>query len=141
MSILLRRVLFTWLIADGDMHLKNMALLKTAREGEAVFTSVRLAPVYDTLATRVFPGLGHDRMALKIGGKDERLRRADFVALATLAGLRATDANATIDEVLQQLANALDALTLPASLEVDAGALATVAKTLELCRTRVAAFD
>ena len=28
--LLLRRVLFAWLIADGDMHLKNMALLKTA---------------------------------------------------------------------------------------------------------------
>ena len=141
MLILLRRVLFAWLIADGDMHLKNMALVKTAREGEVVFRSVRLAPVYDTLTTRVFPGLEHDRMALKIGGKDERLRRADFVALATLAGLRATDANATIDDVLQRLAVALDAMALPAALEVDAGARATVARTLDLCRARVAAFE
>ena len=141
MLILLRRVLFAWLIADGDMHLKNMALLKTAREGEAVFTSVRLAPVYDTLTTRVFPGLEHDRMALKIGGKDERLRRADFVALATLAGLRATDANSSIDDVLQRLAMALGAMVLPAALELDASAQATIAKTLDLCRARVAAFD
>ncbi|MGK2899897.1 MAG: type II toxin-antitoxin system HipA family toxin [Burkholderiaceae bacterium] len=141
LPILLRRVLFAWLIADGDLHLKNMALLKTARQGEAVFTSVRLAPVYDTLTTRVFPGLEHDRMALKIGGKDERLRRADFVALATLAGLRATDANATIDDVLQRLAVALDAMVLPAALELDAGAQATVVKTLDLCRARAAAFD
>ncbi len=140
MPILLRRVLFAWLIADGDLHLKNMALLKTAREGEVVFTSVRLAPVYDTLTTRVFPGLEHDRMALTIGGKDERLRRADFVALASLAGLRATDANATIDDVLHRLPVALDAMALPAALEVDAGARATVAKTLGLCRARVAAF-
>lgn len=29
--ILLRRVLFAWLIADGDMHLKNTAFLKTAK--------------------------------------------------------------------------------------------------------------
>jgi serine/threonine-protein kinase HipA len=54
------------------MHLKDMALLKTARRGEAVFASVRLAPVYDALTTRVFTGLEHDRMALKLGGKDER---------------------------------------------------------------------
>ena len=141
LPILLRRVLFAWLIADGDLHLKNMALLKTARQGEAVFTSVRLAPVYDAQTTRVFPGLEHDRMALKIGGKDERLRRADFVALATLAGLRATDANATIDDVLQRLPVALDAMVLPAALELDAGAQATVAKTLDLCRARAAAFD
>lgn len=138
--ILLRRVLFAWLIADGDMHLKNMALLKTARKGEAVFASVRLAPAYDTLTTRVFPGLEHDRMALKLGGKDERLRRADFIALASLAGLRASDANTVIDDVLQRLAAALDAMALPATLALDEGAKATAARTLGLCRARVAAF-
>ena len=42
-------------------------------------------------------------MALKLSGKDERLRRTDFVALATLAGLRAGDAQAAIDDVLQRL--------------------------------------
>jgi serine/threonine-protein kinase HipA len=138
--ILLRRVLFAWLIADGDMHLKNMALLKTARSGETVFGDVRLAPVYDTLTTRVFPGLEHDRMALKLSGKDERLRRADFTALAALSGLRAADANAVIDDVLQRLERAIDVLSLPPALALDAGAQATVAKTLELCRARVAKF-
>lgn len=139
--ILLRRVLFAWLIADGDMHLKNMALLKTATKGEAVFASVRLAPVYDALTTRVFPGLEHDRMALKLGGKDERLRRADFMALAPLAGLRAADANSAIDDVLQRLPAALHAITLPPALEHGERAETTVARTLDLCRARVAAFD
>ena len=134
-------MLFAWLIADGDMHLKNMAFLKTARKGDSVFASVRLAPVYDALTTRVFPGLEHDRMALKLGGKDERLRRADFTALALLAGLRETDANTVIDDVLQRIPAALDAMALPATLELDDGAKATVARTLELCRARVAAFD
>lgn len=139
--ILLRRVIFAWLIADGDMHLKNMALLKTARKGEAVFASVRLAPVYDALTTRVFPGLEHDRMALKLGGKDERLRRVDFIALAALAGLRAGDAKGTIDDVLQRFTAALDAVAFPAALEIDEGAKATAARTLDLCRARVAEFD
>jgi serine/threonine-protein kinase HipA len=139
--VLLRRVLFTWLIADGDMHLKNMALLKIAHSGDAAFRTVRFAPVYDTLTTRVFPGLKHDRMALKLGGKDERLRRADFVALATLAGLRAGDAQAAIDDVLQRLPLVLDALALPRALALSADARATVGRTLELCRERVAAFD
>jgi len=138
--VLVRRVLFTWLIADGDMHLKNMALLKIAHSGDAAFRTVRFAPVYDTLTTRVFPGLAHDRMALKLGGKDERLRRADFVALATLAGLRAGDAQAAIDDVLRRLPRALDALNLPRALALGTDARATVDSTLELCRTRVAAF-
>jgi len=139
--ILLRRVLFAWLIADGDMHLKNMALLKTAEKGKAVFASVRLAPVYDALTTRVFPGLEHDRMALKLSGKDERLRRADFIALASLAGLRASEANTVVDDVLQRLPAALDTVALPAALELDEGARAIAARALDLCRTRVAAFD
>ncbi len=139
--VLLRRVLFAWLIADGDMHLKNMALLKIAHSGDAAFRTVRFAPVYDTLTTRVFPGFAHDRMALKLSGKDERLRRADFVALATLAGLRAGDAQVAIDDVLQRLPRALDALVVPRALALSADARATVDRTLELCRSRVAAFD
>ncbi len=138
---LLRRVLFAWLIADGDLHLKNMALLKTAREGEAVFRSVRFAPVYDALTTRVFPGLAHDRMALTLAGKDERLKRADFVALATLAGLRAADANAAIDELLQRLLGAIDGIAVPPACLRDAAAAAIVGRTLDLCRERVRSFQ
>ncbi|HSV61378.1 MAG TPA: HipA domain-containing protein [Variovorax sp.] len=138
--LLLRRVLFAWLIADGDLHLKNMALLKTAYRGETAFASVRFAPVYDALCTRVFPGLGHDRMALKLCGRDEGLRRADFVALAALAGVRAADANTAIDDVLRRLVPALDAIALPAALELDAAAQVMVAKILAVCRSRIAEF-
>jgi serine/threonine-protein kinase HipA len=139
--LLLRRVLFAWLIGDGDMHLKNLALLKSARGGETAFSAVRLAPVYDALTTRAFPGLEHDRMALKLNGKDERLRRADFVALGSIAGLRATDAQAAIDDVLQRLRQGLDALSIPPALALKADAQATVARTLDLCWERVAAFE
>lgn len=137
---LLKRVLFAWLIADGDMHLKNMALLKTARQGEPVFRAVRFAPVYDALTTRVFPGLEHDRMALKLGGKDERLKRADFVAVAALAGLRAGDANAAIDELTGRLAAAIDGIAIPPACARGAASQAVVGKTLDLCRERVASF-
>ena len=140
LAILLRRVLLAWLIADGDMHLKNMALLKTAHEGEAAFRTVRLAPVYDTLTTRVFPGLDHDRMALKLGGKDERLRRADFVGVAVLAGLRAGDANAVIDEVLHRFKAGIDTVRVPDATGQDKAAAAVVARTLDLCRSRAESF-
>ncbi len=36
LNILFRRAVFAWLIADGDMHLKNPAVLKTANGGEDV---------------------------------------------------------------------------------------------------------
>ncbi|TIO20575.1 HipA domain-containing protein, partial [Mesorhizobium sp.] len=78
--LVLKRSLFAWLIADGDMHLKNMALLEIAEPGSTQFSSVRMAPLYDAVTTRVFPRLEKDRMALKLNGKDDRLRRADFKA-------------------------------------------------------------
>jgi serine/threonine-protein kinase HipA len=138
--MLLRRALFAWLIADGDMHLKYMALLKTAQAGEANFRSVRLAPVYDSLTTRVFPGPAHDRMALKLNGKDERLRRADFVAMATLAGLRAGDANNAMDEILQKLTTAMDLLHVPHACKQSDATAAMTAKALEICRSRISTF-
>ncbi len=140
LHLLLKRALLTWLIADGDMHLKNMAILKWAQPGESAFTSVRLAPVYDTLTTRVFPRLEHDPMALKLNGKDERLRRADFVAVATLAGLRAGDANNTLDEVLHAFNKSLDGLEFPAAGLAQPNAQAVVTKVLEICKERLQAF-
>jgi serine/threonine-protein kinase HipA len=111
--LLLKRPLFAWLIADGDMHMKNMALLKTAEPGSTHFSSVRMAPLYDAVTTRVFPRLERDRMALKMNGKDDRLRRSDFKVFASTAGIRASDADAAIDELVSQLRLALDAITLP----------------------------
>lgn len=138
--LVLKRALFAWLIADGDMHLKNMALLKAAEPGSQIFHSVRLAPLYDAATTRVFPRLEKDRMALKVNGKDERLRRADFRALAATAGLPAAQADAAIDEMIQRVNGAASAVSLPNLSEYGAGGEATVARMLTLCRTRTEEF-
>ena len=138
--LLVKRALFAWLIADGDMHLKNMAVLKTSEPGDPVFRSVRLAPVYDTLTTRVFPRLEHDRMALKLNGKDERLKRADFLAVSAIAGLRVSDTNAAIDEVLERMRAAVAVITLPKLTGYGPSGEATVTRTLEICRERIESF-
>lgn len=101
---ILKRALFSWLIADGDMHLKNLALLKIARPGAKQFSSVRMAPFHDAVTTRVFPRLAHDRMALKINGKNDRLRRANFLTFASTAGIRIGDAENAIDDLVRRLA-------------------------------------
>lgn len=138
--ILMKRVVFAWLIADGDMHLKNMAVLKIAEPGDAAFRSVRLAPVYDTLTTRAFPRLEHDRMALKLNGKDERLKRADFLAVAAIAGLRASDTNAAIDEVLGRMQAAVSTITLPKLPSYGPSGEAAVARALDICREQIGSF-
>lgn len=138
--ILMKRIVFAWLIADGDMHLKNMAVLKIAEPGDPAFRSVRLAPVYDMLTTRVFPRLEHDRMALKLNGKDERLKRADFLAVAAIAGLRASDTNAAIDDVLDRMRAAVAVIALPKLPGYGLSGEAAVTRTLEICRERIATF-
>jgi serine/threonine-protein kinase HipA len=139
--ILVKRALFAWLIADGDMHLKNMAVLKTAEPGDHAFRSVRLAPLYDAVTTRVFPRLEHDRMALKLNGKDERLRRADFRALSSTVGLKVSDADAAIDAVLERIRLALPSITLPGLANYGPDGEVVVARMLDLCRERAASFD
>jgi serine/threonine-protein kinase HipA len=95
------------------MHLKNLALRKIAEPGSDSFVSVRMAPLYDAVTTRVFPGLARDRMALKLNGKDDRLRRTDFRKFAATAGIKAADADQAIDSVASELAAALETLLLP----------------------------
>ena len=138
--ILMKRMVFAWLIADGDMHLKNMAVLKIAEPGRPSFRSVRFAPVYDTLTTRVFPRLEHDHMALKLNGKDDRLKRADFLAVSSIAGLRASDTHAAIDDVLERMRAAVAAITLPKLPSYGPSGEAAVSRTLEICRERIASF-
>lgn len=138
--LVFQRAVFAWLIADGDMHLKNMAVLKKAAPGRATFDSVRFAPLYDAVCTRLFPDLKHDRMALKLQGKDERLRRADFKALARTVGLRAGDADAAMDQLAASMSAALELFALPALPGYGPDGLGMVEQMIALCRERVVAF-
>jgi serine/threonine-protein kinase HipA len=138
--IVLKRALFAWLIGDGDMHLKNMALLKIAEPGDQKFRTVRMAPLYDAVTTRVFPHLENDRLALKVNGKDDRLRRADFRAFASTAGLKAADADAAIDEMLGRLTKALDQIALPEALDYGAESEKMAKEVLDISHSRIESF-
>jgi len=137
--IIVKRALFAWLIADGDMHLKNMALLKIAEPGHKQFYSVRMAPLYDAVTTRVFPKLKHDRLALKLSGKDDNLRLADFRVLGTTAGLKAADVDGAIDDILQRVRDAVDHIVLPNAMHFTDDARKMVAEVLDICRMRLEA--
>jgi serine/threonine-protein kinase HipA len=138
--IILRRAVFAWLIADGDMHLKNLALLKIAEPGDEAFRSVRMAPLYDAVTTRIFPGLKHDHMALKLNGKDDRLNAKDFRTFASTARLKAADADGVIDNTLAQVGSALDRISLPPLAEYGPNGKQITNQMLELVRSRVSSF-
>ncbi len=142
--LLFRRALFAWLIADGDMHLKNLAMLKIATEDGATFLSVRLAPLYDAVTTRVFPNLRHDRLALTLCGKDDHIRRSEMRLFAASIGLSAGKAEDTMDEMLVRMRASLDATALPAGLMfgADGGSAARslAQEMFDICRNRALSF-
>lgn len=126
LDLLFRRAVFAWLIADGDMHLKNLALLKIAEATASQFTSVRFAPVYDVVTTKVFPQLENDRMALKLNGKDDRLTTNDFLALARTIEIPVSRASVMMANCARSLVDALPALVLPPPALVGEGVLGRI---------------
>jgi serine/threonine-protein kinase HipA len=138
--ILLRRAVFAWLIADGDMHLKNLGALKIAEPGDEDFRSVRMAPLYDAVTTRIFPGLKNDHMALKLNGKDDQMRAKDFKTFAGTARLNAADADAAIEEMHGLVQQTIDRISLPVLAEYGPNGKQMADQTLDIIRTRVTSF-
>ncbi len=141
LETLFRRAAFAWLIADGDMHLKNLALLKTAEPGAKRFASVRFAPLYDAVTTRIFPGLAGDRMALKLNGKDDRLTASDFAVLARVVDLPAARAVVAVRELCANLRISLPTLSLPSFANGLAPASVAAAKVKGFVKERASALS
>lgn len=142
LEILFRRALFAWIIADGDMHLKNMSLLKIAGPRSRQFGSVRFAPLYDAVTTRVFPELAGDRMAFKLAGKDDRLVRGDFLTLARTMDLSFDHAEELITGMASTMQKAAARLRLPliANRRARKEAGSTLEKMVEIVRMRATAM-
>lgn len=123
---LFRRLVFAWWSGNGDMHLKNFALL-TGADGRH-----RLAPAYDQLCTRLV--IPNDQLALPVRGKKDNLDRRDWLAFATDAGLPIRAAAPVLD--------LLSARTPAALALVDRSFLSPPMKTAyaELLRRRSAAL-
>jgi serine/threonine-protein kinase HipA len=69
---LLRLTAFSYLIVNGDLHAKNVSVLRGASG------LLELSPAYDLLSTLPY---GDQTMALDVLGKDRNLNRAHFVKL------------------------------------------------------------
>lgn len=101
----LRRIIFIFLIGNGDAHAKNFSVLHFGKAS-------RLAPAYDLLSTAVYPSLPA-KLAMKIEGRNSLvwITRAKFLRMGTKAGLSERLVNAEIDKLLKQLEKKLDSFT------------------------------
>jgi serine/threonine-protein kinase HipA len=69
---LFRLTLFSFLVGNEDMHLKNFSLIQ--RDGK-----VELAPAYDLINTTIAIGGAQEELALPLNGKKRNLTRNDLV--------------------------------------------------------------
>lgn len=77
---------------------------------------------------------------MKINGKDNRLRRADFLKMATTAGLTVTAENQAMEELLSGLRAGVDAVTTPNVAGMDEDIASKAQQILAICRERVGEF-
>lgn len=65
-------VLFSFLVGNSDMHLKNYSLLRTEND------DIQLSPAYDLLATKLLMRGDKEESALTINAKKAKLTKSDF---------------------------------------------------------------
>lgn len=69
--------IFCFLTGNADMHLKNFSLLRP-QNGE-----ILLSPAYDLVSTKLAMPDDLEQIALTLNGKKNRLKKTDFIQLAT----------------------------------------------------------
>ncbi|ORV21330.1 protein kinase [Mycolicibacterium conceptionense] len=89
---LLKTVVFSWLIGNGDLHGKNLSIYDL----DGVWQPT---PAYDLLCTQPYAGW-RDPMALNLFGHANRLSRANFVDAGERLGIRARATTRMIDELI-----------------------------------------
>jgi serine/threonine-protein kinase HipA len=69
--------IFSFLIGNSDLHLKNLSMIKT------IDNQYRLSPAYDLMSSTLVMGKADpEQMALHMNGKKNKIRKNDFIALA-----------------------------------------------------------
>jgi serine/threonine-protein kinase HipA len=111
---LFRLLVVGYWIGDGDMHLKNVSMLR-GEDG-----AYRLAPAYDLICTWIY---GDTSLALPVGGKVRDVRRRRWVDFGEQhARLSRDEAEAILDEVVARTGDAvalLERSALPEALRKD----------------------
>ena len=102
---LLEVTLFSFLVGNSDMHLKNWTLVRDA--GRVV-----LSPAYDLLPVRLLVD-DPEEIALPINGRKNRVQRRDFEALAKHLKIPDIVARRTIDALPARLMRARGQLPSP----------------------------
>ena len=95
-------VLFSFVIGNSDMHMKNFSLL---REHDGRW---RLSPAYDLVPVKVVLPNDEDDLALTVNGKNRNLKSADFKTAALTMGLTEVQYRRIAERIVSAVVKRLD---------------------------------
>lgn len=87
-------VVFSFVIGNGDMHLKNFSLFRPTSDWV-------LAPAYDLLSTAMVLPDDPDETALTINGRKRRLSRRDFELFGAAIGMHSKAVHGLLDSLVR----------------------------------------
>ena len=96
MTELFMRLVFSFLVGNSDMHLKNFSLIETS-EGSGEYV---LSPAYDLLPVSVIMPDDKEQFALSMNGKKMNIRKKDFLTFSDKCGISRNSAEKMINKLL-----------------------------------------
>lgn len=96
LSELFLRLVFSYVVGNSDMHLKNFSLI----EPEVGSGRYVLSAAYDLLPVNVVMPEDTEEFALAMNGKKQNLRKKDFMVFADACGIQKNAAEKMIAKVL-----------------------------------------
>lgn len=90
------RIVFSFVVGNSDMHLKNFSLIEDSYGSE----KYNLSPAYDLLPVNIILPTDKDEMALTLNGKKRNIRKKDFLVFAETIGLPEKSAEKLMKKVV-----------------------------------------
>ena len=89
------RIVFSFVVGNSDMHLKNFSLINT--DGQ-----YKLSPAYDMLPVNVILPEDKEQMALTLHAKKSNIKKKEFILFAESIGISERVANNLISSVIKK---------------------------------------
>lgn len=96
MTELFMRLVFSFVVGNSDMHLKNFSLMETY-EASGVYV---LSPAYDLLPVNVIMPEDTEEFALALNGKKTHIRKKDFFVFAEESDIPKTSGEKMIAKIV-----------------------------------------
>ena len=99
MTELFYRLVFSFIVGNSDMHLKNFSLI----ESQSGSGQYHLSPAYDLLPVNVIMPEDKEEFALPINGKKNNIHRKDFLVFAAGCGIAKLAAEKMIGQLISMV--------------------------------------